>query len=374
MSESKPAPKPKRQLRDKIESERFKRRLKEADRLIRDPMGIMAIEKLLNVTIYDDARPGRKTVAILIPTYNAPHPAHDRAMLDLVEFSKPTVDTFVVPREGKCVVHWARNDLIAGLLQMERPYDYVLFVDDDVVPEPDALVRLMKHEKDIVAGLCTRRTHPPHPNLRMRYEDGSYGVMLDWPNHGQLIPVDAIGTGMMLISRKAIEEVGEFYLAAEWERRLMEYMVGDVALLMERTDQELFQTKTRTNLDLISGKRRALYEKDKNAFWFQFLPRPEDFVAEHGEDVSFCIKAKLLGMEVFCDTAVQPGHMGDHAYRYRDFLPYLMEYRKRRKEDAEKEVKACAPEGSNDTERDHSPSGLPDGETSVETSRPESTA
>lgn len=181
-------------------------------------------------------------------------------------------DIHVISQVDACVIHWARNDL----LTRRRPdADYVLFCDDDIVVEKDTLERLLSHKKDIVAGLCTKRADPPEPVFRQWLDEiQNYGIIIDWPK-GKLVEVDATGTGLLLISRKVIEEVAKSYYP---------------------------------------------YSNTGNGFWFEFLRGPHG--AEWGEDVSFCWKARRLGFQIFVDTAVTPGHIGDYPYGVNDYLCY----------------------------------------------------
>jgi GT2 family glycosyltransferase len=52
----------------------------------------------------------------------------------------------------------ARNRAAKHALEMDC--DYLLFIDDDVLVPPDTLSRLLKHEKDIIAGLVVIRGYP----------------------------------------------------------------------------------------------------------------------------------------------------------------------------------------------------------------------
>lgn len=195
-------------------------------------------------------------------------------------------DIWTPPIAQSCVIHWVRN----GLLMSARPdFDYVLFCDDDIIPAKDSLDRLLSHGQDIVAGLCTKRTDPPEPNMRQWVEERqNYGTLLRWPDHGKLIQVDAVGTGLMLISRKVVEEMAVAFHPD---------LVND--------DQDLV---------LPENAHRP------NGWWFKFLENAQG--GEWGEDISFCWKAQKMGYKIYVDTAVCPGHCGDYFYGIEDFLAY----------------------------------------------------
>jgi len=194
------------------------------------------------------------------------------------ECPKGKHDIFMPPRLSSSVIHWTRN----VLLEQRRPNcDYVLFMDDDIVPEPDYLDRLLAHKKDIVGGLCTQRQDPPRPTIRQWMEETqNYGALIEWP-HGGLIEVDAIGTGFLLLSRRVIEDVARAYHPKE-------------------------------------------YAKDGRGWWFRFKWGP--LGGEFGEDISFSWKAQRIGFQIYCDTSVTPGHVGDYPYSIKDFFEHQKAY------------------------------------------------
>lgn len=215
--------------------------------------------------------------------------AKDKAIADCIRnnFHSPDEcpygkhDIWTPPTAQSCAVHWTRNQL----LMMARPdFDYVLFCDDDIIPEPDYLDRLLMHKKDIVVGLCTRRVDPPEPNIRQWIEnDLTYGLIMDWEKDKRLIPVDGAGTGFMLISRKAVDAVAMAY-------------------------------HPETYAKISSEGNRG------NGWWFEWCKNPHD--GEWGEDISFVWKALRIGIRTYCDTSVQPKHIGDYFYSIQDYEAY----------------------------------------------------
>ena len=184
-------------------------------------------------------------------------------------------DIIEAPSVASCVIHWTRNEL----LKLRRSdADFVLFVDDDIVVEPHTLERMLAYGHDIVAGLCTRRQDPPEPNFRQWLDEmQGYGVIRKWGDHGKLRRVDAVGTGLMLVSRKVIEHMALAY-------------------------------------------HPEMFRQTGNGFWFEFLKNPQG--GEWGEDMSFCWKATRLGYPIWVDTGITPQHLGDYGYTVEDFFPY----------------------------------------------------
>lgn len=240
-------------------------------------------------------------VAVLVPCYDHPKPRMTDAFQQMVRASQGVCKVFPGAPVSSSVIHWSRNWLIAELIKSQKPWTHVLFMDDDMVPAPDALVKMLSHKQDIVAALCTRRVDPPIPNIRHFLEKtGEYQEMWTWAEGLQ--EVGAAGTGMMLISRKALEKVAAAWWNCEYEQEFYG-LGGDL-------------------LQKMQAKRVQFFDKNANAYWFRFLPSM-DGSYEMGEDVSFCFMAsRYAKLKIYCDTTVQPGHVGDYVYSIQDFLPY----------------------------------------------------
>jgi len=279
----------------------------QAEEMLRSTKGRAALERLLGCTIAkpgetSDTSDGKPIVAALVPCYDHPEPRMQDAFIQMQRASKDHCTLFPGPPVSSSVVHWSRNWLIAELIKTKRPWTHVLFIDDDIVPPPDALIKLLSHKKDIVAALCTRRVDPPIPNIRsFDQETGEFREYWAWPKDA-LIEVGAAGTGMMLISRHGLEQVAETFFRCSYEREFYG-MPEERAIALQE-------------------KRLKFFDDQANAYWFRFLTCPSG-TYEMGEDVSFCFMAKRYAqIPTYCDTSVQCGHIGNYVYSIADFLPY----------------------------------------------------
>ena len=161
---------------------------------------------------------------------------------------------------GKCTVSFlmgsliydSRNKLAGYALEMEA--DYILWLDSDMVFQPDTLERMMdtlnKHPHiDILSGLYFRRTTPFTPVLFNKLErDGETLVFEDVkevPN--DLFEVAGCGFGCVLMKTDCL-----FGIGMNW-----------------------------------------------------FTP----FV-DAGEDCAFCMRAREKGYKIYCDPNISLGHMG----------------------------------------------------------------
>ena len=144
---------------------------------------------------------------------------------------------------------------------LENGYSHIFFLDDDVIAPHDAILRLLSHKRDIVSGVYYRRSPPIGVPVMLRYIEGGtqYVTQFKWPD---LIPVDLVGAGCLLISRTVLEAMkakGGHHPFFDWRS--------------DRTD----------------------------------LPPLE----RTSEDFTFCVRAKReFGFEILVDTSVRCHHVG----------------------------------------------------------------
>lgn len=153
----------------------------------------------------------------------------------------------------RMVVHWARNDL-AKIAQAKvneytgKRFTHLLWLDDDHVFNPDMLVYLARHDKDMVSALYFGRAdqHLPVAYIKDTSDDDYKHFPLIEPPRC-LAEVDAVGFGAMLMKREVLDA--------------FEYP------------------------------------------WFDFK--------NAGEDITFCVHAKRAGKQVFLDGSYVLGHIGN---------------------------------------------------------------
>lgn len=162
------------------------------------------------------------------------------------------VDYVEIKIQTGSLVYLSRELLAAYAIN--KGFDYVLWLDTDMVFKPDLLEKLIEDDVDMAAGLFFQRRPPCEPALWKRIECGE-GVdrfderYLDYPVD-QLFEIDACGMAAVLVKGEVLRKVHETY---------------------HRT------------FEPISG---------------------------YGEDISFCIRAKNCGYKLWCDSRVKVGHRG----------------------------------------------------------------
>src|SRR5208283_3526116 len=121
----------------------------------------------------------------------------------------------------------ARNQAVQEALDYGA--EYLLFLDDDVLPPDDGVVKLYLDALPIVSGLYYDR-QPPYTSMCIRRKNrrepfSIKGETIDWDHEfaqnyprDRLVEVDACGAGFLLISREALLKIG-----APWFQQTQSY-------------------------------------------------------------------------------------------------------------------------------------------------------
>lgn len=272
--------------------------------LLGTPEGVALVRQEFGINVVDRKTDTKPIVAILIPTHKKPENETGQALERMLPVAREVCHPVMRPTISSSVVHWVRNQLLATLYkdaaEGKTSFDYVLFMDDDMVPPPNALSVLLDRKVDIIGAVCTVRQDPPLPNARYYNEANKCFQTGDIDQPG-IWKIGAIGTGFLLVSKKALDAIGDFTLS---QRFFQKYMGMSEEVRQERETAE---------------RKRAA--GDHNQFWFEFLKSPYGG-GELGEDISFCVKARECGFEIYCDSTIQVGHIGNYAFGLNDYWQY----------------------------------------------------
>jgi hypothetical protein len=96
-----------------------------------------------------------------------------------------------------------RNTLIPGI-----EGDWIWFLDDDHVWESSALMRLLKHDVDIVVPIYCKRYNPFQPTIFKQFRPPNQSVLYTWQELSELrglIPIEASGCGGMLVKKHVLD-------------------------------------------------------------------------------------------------------------------------------------------------------------------------
>ena len=146
----------------------------------------------------------------------------------------------------------AKNRNVIAEAALDHDCTHVLYIDDDMAFEKDALTKLLIHaDKDVVSGLYLMRNYPHYPlALDEAYDDGKCKFMFLTPDKTGLIEVVGCGFGFILIKTDVFRK-----LEKPWVR------LGEI-------------------------------EKD-----------------EWCDDVDFSNRVRKVGFKIYCDLDIWLGHM-----------------------------------------------------------------
>lgn len=209
---------------------------------------------------------------------------------------------------GSAFLAAARN---AAVMQMDA--DYVVLIDDDMVPEPQAIVKLLSNEAEVCSALCTTRVPPVQ--LAAKYWDEPSACFMqldDLPDRTRPVTgAFGVGAAFLAIRRDVIERVTEHYLSAnDW----MEYT---------RRQHERMKVKPyyrEEERQRISAIRRKLFAVDRHTWLFDHIRQDNETTS--GEDIGFFTKLLQLKVPVTIDPRITVGHYGAKAYTLKDYRPH----------------------------------------------------
>lgn len=210
-------------------------------------------------------------VGIPLKGHTPPASYHDRMLMwkhmggqeavDFYEKKSPRF-TFSLGAIGEIMVQYARERLADGALEMGC--DYLFMVDDDMLCPPDLFYKLAANDKDICAALAFTRNPDHKPVVYETFEGrdraihADYGLTRFVQNYPRntLFQCDAVGYGAVLIKTEVLKKV----------------------------------------------------------------PKPWFFGMEGtGEDITFCVKARKAGFQVWMDSRIKLGHLGSPAIITEDY-------------------------------------------------------
>lgn len=158
----------------------------------------------------------------------------------------------VVEREG-CL--GPDNRGVLAMLAVAHDYTHLWLVDADTACPPDALSRLLAHQKDIVGAAYNYRRDPPQSVVKVLSAQGE--LVSPDPMPASLFRAHAIGSGCQLITVDALKRIPQPWFALEW------------------------------------GSHGQLIKAD---------------------DLWFCEQARSVGIETWCDPTLDVKHLGLKAY------------------------------------------------------------
>jgi len=208
---------------------------------------------------------GKRKVCLATTVYDCIEPAYTFAMSKCREvLHKRGIQTAYFLLQGNCHVDDARNSIVKEFLHSDC--DELIFIDADSGWEPKDLVRICKHDVDVVGGVVPYRAEN-RKAMPVRMAVGVNG-----PDDRGLMKVDGLGTAFLRIQRKVLEK--------------------------------LFDQADKHNTEFGKGEKTAIIFERTFADGIRF-----------GGDLSFCNKARAAGFECYADFEMILTHVGKTVFR-----------------------------------------------------------
>ncbi|QVN19002.1 hypothetical protein [Burkholderia pyrrocinia] len=198
----------------------------------------------------------------------------------VIELMHRQIGAYFTTSKGALVVP-GRN-LCADFFLKKTSATHLLFIDSDISWRTADIIRMLGHaDLDVVGTMCLKKEYDweriakitrERPDLPAS-ELALYGVkqVLDIPVHDDVLEVNAIGTGMMLIRRDVFDALKETH--PDWLQAGNSIHKGTVAYF--------------------GGARNA------------------DGLSE---DIAFCADVRALGRKVWACPWLRIGHIGNHEF------------------------------------------------------------
>lgn len=170
---------------------------------------------------------------------------------------------------NESLVTRARNNLVAKCM-MNPKVTHIMFVDADVGFDAGSIYKLISHDKDVVGGIYPKKTFEP---------DYVFNPVENAERNGDLLEVEDIGTGFLLIKRKVIQEMFDKFPKLKYNNSI------NIDNAAEPYMYALFDTSIDEHSNYLS------------------------------EDYTFCERWRSLGGKIYADTSIGLSHTGYYSFQ-----------------------------------------------------------
>ena len=232
---------------------------------------------------------------LLVPLICYNHTCNTEYMMSIFKLLNTVKDKKIncsfYPIFFESLVSRARNAAVAHFLE-DKENTHLLFIDSDIIFEPEDVLKLLKSGKEVIAGI-----YPKKYITWERLKNNPEAERVDFPVGGNIkmtednfLEMDYLPTGFLLISRTAIEKIIKQHPELKYRNDIDGYMsAGD-------NFYDLFKV----------GIRNGIYES---------------------EDWGFCSLWKEAGGKVLIHPEVNVKHVGWHEYEG-NLLKYIIDLNK----------------------------------------------
>ncbi len=141
--------------------------------------------------------PRREKVAIGIPYYRTAEGPTLLCAMEMAAYSSQFIDMLPIGSSG-AYVEQNRNGIVQYAMNTGIEFDWLFWMDTDMIFPPDTLLRLIAHDKDIIG--CNYRTRTPPYLYTGHYLDERGNDSLDLENvfRPGVVQMSQLPTGLLL--------------------------------------------------------------------------------------------------------------------------------------------------------------------------------
>jgi hypothetical protein len=187
----------------------------------------------------------KNKLAVLVPCRDMLHAGFSKCLVELVKLNTMNgLDTHVV-YDASTVLLTQRARLAAEAQAIGA--EYMLWVDSDMIFPATTALRLLAHNEPVVACNYIRRQLPA--------KGVAYETIGDWENplpfepQDELVPVEGIGMGCMLVKTSILQEIPKPWFEFHWTEESNDHLGEDMDFCMKMADAG-YTVKIDTNLSM----------------------------------------------------------------------------------------------------------------------------
>ena len=183
------------------------------------------MSKSINNSSMWDIKP--RKLSILVPTRDTVHSQFAYCLTQLFNLTRESgIDTYLFFDSSTILLN-QRNNLIKKAMEVKS--DYVLWLDSDMMFPPTTALRLLEHNKDIVACNYMRRSKPLKT---VAYTDlNNWDSWLPMEIQEDLVKVEGVGMGCMLMKLDTFDKLDKPYFEFKYKEDTEDYFGEDFILL-----------------------------------------------------------------------------------------------------------------------------------------------
>jgi hypothetical protein len=187
----------------------------------------------------------KNKLAVLVPCRDMLHAGFSKCLVELVKLNTMNgIDTHVV-YDASTVLLTQRARLAAEAQTIGA--EYMLWLDSDMVFPPTTALRLLAHNEPVVACNYIRRQLPAKG---VAYESiGDWENPLPFEPQDELVPVEGIGMGCMLVKTSILQEIPKPWFEFHWTEESNDHLGEDMDFCMKMADAG-YTVKVDTNLSM----------------------------------------------------------------------------------------------------------------------------